>query len=148
MTVSQNYPFNSRSHFWEVMVSSQPIISYVKIELFFLCEFVCTEFHVIFFCLLSPVLLRSFSIHHSWSFSQLSWVIAPSANFVPSLSTFLFFFPITYMLNSTDLCGDFSDDQPLLWKLTIFFPTICFLLSTSYLLMWGSCLLFQHILFA
>lgn len=31
------------------MVSSQPIISYVKIELFFLCEFVCTEFHVIFF---------------------------------------------------------------------------------------------------
>lgn len=58
----------SRSHFREVMVSSQPIALYAKIKLFFLCAFVCTEFHVIFLPIIASI-VRSFSIHHSSSFS-------------------------------------------------------------------------------
>lgn len=64
VTVLQNYPFTSRSHFWEVMVSSQPITLYVKIELFFLCAFVCTE--CLFFPPIIASITRSFSMHHSW----------------------------------------------------------------------------------
>lgn len=106
-----------------------------------------------FFLPIITSIARSSSIHHGWSFSQLFWVIVPSANSVSSLFTFLFFIPIAYMLNSTDLCGDFSDDRPLLWKLTIFFlhpalycqpaiyrgEGIAFCPSTSYLLKdsWG-----------
>lgn len=89
MTVLQSYPFTSRSHFWEVMVSSQPITLYVKIDFFFLRAFVCTEY--LFF--------SSHYCQHYKIFLNIPYLaflltflsnLVPSADFVPSLFTFVF----------------------------------------------------------